>query len=111
MLTADDVGVNFCFEGIPELSRLPKGTLLTFPSGAQLAVEEFNPPCRDMSESLANKYRTRSGKPLGPTAFSKAAKLSRGIVGVVEAPGVIRPGDPIELEIYRHPAWLNRTST
>lgn len=111
VLTAADVGVNFCFEGIPELSRLPKGTLLTFPSGAQLSVEEFNPPCRDMSEDLAKKYRTRSGKPPSPTAFSKAAKLARGIVGVVEVAGVIRPGDPVDVEIYRHPAWLKPSDT
>jgi hypothetical protein len=46
---------------------------------------------------------------LSSTAFSKAAKLSRGLVGVVEVPGAIKAGDEVEIEIYETPAWLVRT--
>jgi MOSC domain-containing protein YiiM len=88
-ITAASVGANLCIDGITELSRLPKGTLLQFPSGAELIVEEFNPPCSDMSKIQASAHQTKSGEPLSDTAFSKASKLTRGVVGVVEAAGVI----------------------
>lgn len=109
--SAADLGANLCISGIPELSRLPKGTLLRFPSGAELVVEEYNPPCRAMSEQVASKYRTRNGQAPSATAFSTAAKLLRGIVGVVEVPGRIHAGDEVEVEIYATPSWLRRTSS
>lgn len=107
-LTAATLGANLCFEGIPGLSRLPKGTTLKFPSGAELIVEEYNPPCHDMGKQLARKYTTKDGQPLASTAFSKAAKLKRGIVGVVEVAGVIKDGDEVEVDVYVPPAWLAR---
>jgi MOSC domain-containing protein YiiM len=107
--TPTELGANLCLSGIRELSRLPKGTVLRFPSGAELIVEEYNPPCHDMGKKLAAIHQTRSGKPLSSTAFSKAAKLSRGLVGVVEVPGAIKAGDEVEIEIYETPAWLVRT--
>jgi len=54
-------------------------------------------------------YATRSGEPLASTAFSKAAKLTRGVVGVVEAAGAINAGDEVTIEIYETPAWLRRS--
>ena len=109
-ITAETVGANLCISGIPELSRLPKGTLLKFASGAELIVEEFNPPCLDMGKVLAKKHRTRSGTPIEHTAFSKAAKLNRGIVGVVEAAGRISAGDEVTVVLYETPAWLTRAA-
>ncbi len=108
-LTATCLGANLCLAGIPELSRLPKGTLLKFPSGAELVVEEYNPPCQDMGKKIANLYTTRAGESPSPTAFSKAAKLTRGVVGVVEVPGPISAGDEVVVEIYETPAWLKRS--
>lgn len=52
---------------------------------------------------------TRSGNPLESTTFSKAAKLTRGVVGVVEAAGAISAGDEVTVEIYETPAWLQRS--
>jgi len=109
-LTATCLGANICFTGLKELSRLPKGTLLKFPSGAELMVEEYNPPCHDMGKKLASKYTTRSGEPLSSTAFSRAAKLTRGVVGVVEAAGAISAGDEVTVELYETPSWLLRSS-
>jgi len=109
-LTAAAVGANLCFEGIPELSRLPRGTIFRFPSEAELQVENFNPPCLDMGTKLAEVMKTRSGKPLDNTAFSKASKLLRGIVGVVEVAGIINPGDEVEVTVYEHPSWLARSA-
>ncbi len=108
-LTAADVGANLCLSGVSELSRLPKGSVLKFPSGAELIVVEYNPPCLDMGENLARKYRTHSGDPLLPTTFSKAAKLTRGIVGIVDVAGVINSGDTVMIELYQTPGWLQRT--
>ena len=108
-LTATCLGANLCLSGLKALSRLPKGTLLKFPSGAELIVEEYNPPCQDMGEKVASKYTTRSGEPLSSTAFSKAAKLTRGVVGVVEVAGTVSAGDEVTVEIYETPAWLVRS--
>jgi len=109
-LTATSLGANLCLAGVEELSRLPKGTLLKFPSGAELMVEEFNPPCHDMGKKLAAIHKTRSGQELPSTAFSKAAKLTRGVVGVVEVAGTISAGDEVTIEVFETPAWLVRTS-
>jgi MOSC domain-containing protein YiiM len=108
-LTATCLGANLCLSGLKELSRLPKGTLLKFPSGAELIVEEYNPPCQDMGKKVASKYTTRSGEPLSSTAFSKAAKLTRGVVGVVEVAGTVSAGDEVTIEIYETPTWLVRS--
>lgn len=104
------LGANLCIEGVPELSRLPKGTLLQFPSGAELIVEEYNPPCGKMSRIQASLHATNSGKTVSDTAFSKAAKLTRGIVGVVEAAGSISAGDEVTVVVYETPGWLKRSS-
>jgi MOSC domain-containing protein YiiM len=109
-ITAESVGANLCIEGVPELSRLPKGTLLKFASGAELIVEEFNPPCSDMSKKMAALHQTNSGAAVSDTAFSKAAKLTRGIVGVIEATGTISAGDEVTVELYETPSWLTRTA-
>jgi MOSC domain-containing protein YiiM len=109
-LTATALGANLCFEGVAELSRLPKGTIMRFPSGAELMVAELNPPCLDMGTKLAETMQTRSGAPLQNTTFSKASKLLRGVVGVVEVAGIINPGDEVEITLYEHPSWLARSA-
>ncbi len=108
-LTAADLGANLCLQGVQDLSRLPMGTILSFPSGAELMVSEYNPPCLDKGAQLADKYETHSGA-LSNIDFPKAAKLTRGIVGVVEVPGTIEPGDEVEIRVYQHPSWLARSS-
>ncbi len=110
-LTAASVGANICLMGLPELSRIPKGSLLKFPSGAELIVEEYNSPCHGMGKKLASMHTTRSGEALSSTAFSKAAKLTRGIVGAVDVGGAINVGDELTIELYETPAWQLRTNT
>ena len=102
-LQASTLGANLCIRGIPDLSLLPRGTRFKFPSGAALTVEEYNPPCRYMSVEVAKKHALRSGEPLKPGAWQQAAMGRRGIVGVVDVPGVIRVGDPVEVEVFRMP--------
>lgn len=108
-LLASTLGANICVSGIDQFSCLPKGTILKFPSGAELVVEEYNPPCHDMGTMLAETLETANGTPLTSTAFSDAARLSRGLVGVVEVPGDIRAGDEVTIVPYEHPAWLQRS--
>jgi hypothetical protein len=108
-LTAPRLGANLCLSGLRQLSLLPKGSLLRFPSGAELIVEEYNPPCHDMGKLLASEFTTRTGQALASTEFSKAAKLKRGVVGVVEVAGEINAGDEVTVEVYETPAWLVRS--
>ncbi len=106
-LTAHELGNNLLLEGIPELCRLPMGTTLRFPSGAELMVEEYNPPCIDMAQELCEKH-TVNGEPLESGAFGRAAKHKRGIIGVVEVAGEIRAGDEVVVKPYQPPKWQRR---
>ena len=107
-LEASSVGANLCLQGIPNLSQLPRGTVLKFPSGAELMIEEYNPPCTDMGEKLAGMHTEKSGDPIAGSAFSKAAKFSRGVVGIVEVAGAISVGDVVRVELEFLPKWLHR---
>ena len=107
-LTAEAVGANLCLSGIPNLSRLPRGSLLEFSSGAVLMVEEYNPPCADMGAAIAARYDSASGQPIDPAAFSDAAKFLRGVVGVVEVAGTVAVGDRVTAIPEQLPRWLRR---
>jgi MOSC domain-containing protein YiiM len=102
-LTAETLGANICVEGIPDFSRLPGGTRLLFPSGAVLAVEECNPPCADMGAQIAAKYTTRSGERAAGHLFASRAFGLRGIVGVIDVPGVINAGDKLVVQVHEPP--------
>ena len=99
-LTAATLGANLCFEGIPNFSQLPKGPQLVFPSGATLMVEDYNPPCKDMSEQIAKTHTTISSESPRRLAFAKASKRLRGLVGVVDVAGEINAGDVVIIIIY-----------
>lgn len=105
-LTPDTLGANITFSGIPDLSRLPKGTTITLPSGAVLIVEEYNPPCRDMGESIAAQYQTEGGTAPSAAQFLKAAQLSRGVVGVVDVAGEANVADMVDVKLYEPPKIL-----
>jgi MOSC domain-containing protein YiiM len=105
-ITPTFLGANLCLQGVPGLSKLPRGTLLKFPSGVVLMVEEYNPPCSDMGAKLAQTHTTESGAAIADTAFSQAAKFLRGVVGIVEVAGGICPGDEVIIEPERLPKWL-----
>lgn len=102
-LSPETLGANLCIEGVPEFSLLPKGSMLVFPSGAMLMVEEYNPPCADMGAQIAAKYSTRSGQPLNDKTWLRPAAGRRGVVGVIEVPGDIRVGDEVEVRVYQAP--------
>jgi hypothetical protein len=113
VLQGSDLGANICFEGIADFSQLPKGSKFTFPSGAKLVAVEYNPPCIEMGEALAEKYTTRSGERLSANLFPVAAIGLRGLVGVVDVPGDIHVGDWVTVEVWREESQVNvpRTAT
>ncbi|MEM1111928.1 MAG: hypothetical protein AAGI11_08470 [Pseudomonadota bacterium] len=88
------------------LSRLARGTIIRFDGGVELMVEEYNPPCLDMSAQLAQTKRSVSGEPLADSAFSQAAKFLRGIVGVVEVAGTLHLGEGVTVVPEQLPKWL-----
>ncbi len=102
-LSAATLGANICIKGIQDFSRLAKGDRLVFPSGATLIVENYNPPCTDMSEKIADLHTTNSGKPIRRLDFCKHAKRIRGVVGSIDVPGIINTGDEVIVQIYKPP--------
>ncbi len=97
------LGANICVQDIPQSSQLPKGSRLVFPSGAVLLLEEGNPPCADMAAQIAAKHTTRSGESVAGKMFPKYAIGLRGVVGVVDVPGILEVGDRIVVQVYEPP--------
>ena len=104
-LNAGDIGANFCVSGANNFSKLPKGTIFKFDSGVELIVEEYNPPCLGMSKNLAQKILDKNGNVLDETLFLQVAKYLRGVVGVVEVPGIIHKNDEFLIIPYTSPRW------
>ena len=102
-LAASTLGANICVQGIPDFSRLPKGSKLIFPSAAVLIIEEENPPCVDMGAEIERSYTTSSGDPVAGKMFPKYALHLRGVVGFVDIAGVINTGDEIRVQAYEMP--------
>ncbi len=98
-LTAATLGANICVEGIPDFSRLARGSRLVFPSGAVLVIEECNPPCADMGVQIAATHTTNSGGPASGKMFPKYAVRLRGVVAVVDVAGTIEAGDRVVVEV------------
>ena len=98
--------MNLSISGVADFSRLPRGTTLVFEGGVVLMVEEYNPPCARMSKHLSETLTTASGDPLAEDAFIGASKFSRGLVGVVEVPGFVSPGERLTVHLERLPKWL-----
>lgn len=95
------VGANVVVRGIPDLTLLPPSSRLQFPSGAMVAIDAENHPCRYAADIIAKHH------PEARMGFVKAAMHKRGVVGWVEAEGMIRAGDSITIwippqRIYSH---------
>jgi MOSC domain-containing protein YiiM len=91
------IGANIAFRGLHPFTLLPRGTRLFFPCGAVLRVEDTNNPCSGPGKVLSSKYPELH---LKPNLFPKAAMHRRGLVGVVERPGVVTVGDAVRIEVY-----------
>lgn len=87
------VGANMVLSGIPDLTLLPPSTRLQFPSGAMVVVDAENHPCRYPADIIARHH------PEAKKGFVATAMHKRGVVGWVEAEGVVRRGDAVTIWI------------
>lgn len=92
------IGANMALTDIPNLSELPKGSKLIFPQDAVLVVEGATLPCTQPGEVIAAKYPDLG---LRANLFPKAALGLRGLVGVIERPGIIKVGDAVTVQVYQ----------
>jgi len=95
------VGANMVLSGIPDLTLLPPSTRLQFTSGAMVVIDAENHPCRYPADIISRHH------PEQKKGFVTAAMHKRGVVGWVEAEGVIRTGDNVTIwippqRIYAH---------
>ena len=88
------LGANLELAGIPRLTELPPGTRLFFPEDATLVVEGENEPCIGPGKVIHAHHPEREKL---ASHFVKAAWKKRGLVGWVERPGIIRPGDTVNV--------------
>lgn len=95
------VGANLVTSGIPDLTLLPPSSRLQFPSGATIAIDIENVPCR-YPAAIIEKYH-----PEPANGFVKAARNKRELVGWIEREGLVTTGDAIAVwippqRIYAH---------
>ncbi len=98
------LGANLLLEGIPLLTQLPPTTRLFFQQGAVLYISGENNPCVHPGKAIQAVYPQWTGL---ETAFTRAAVHLRGLVAVVEKPGIIARGDSVAVKIptnYRYHA-------
>jgi hypothetical protein len=88
------LGANLLIEGVADFTRLPPATRLFFSSGAVLLVSAENNPCSGPGRVLQAQFpASRAAKD-----FPRAALHQRGLVAVVERPGLIRAGDTVSVQ-------------
>ena len=95
------IGGNMVISGVPNFSMLPPRTLMFFENGATVKIDGQNAPCRLAGGAVAKRYPDRQGLDL---EFPKVAKRLRGLVGWVEKPGRVVPGEAIKIRIPEQ--WL-----
>lgn len=85
------LGANLLIGGLPALTLLPSGTRLFFSGGAVLLISDENLPCVGPAKVIQARF------PQNPHCkdFPRAALHKRGLVAVVERPGLIRVGDSV----------------
>ncbi|MFE6868172.1 MOSC domain-containing protein [Kitasatospora sp. NPDC057692] len=91
------LGENVTTRGI-DLLGLPAGTLLRIGARAVVEVTGLRNPCLQIDRFQDGLLKQVVGRDEAGNVVRKA-----GIMGVVRAGGVIRPGDPIEAELPEGP--------
>jgi hypothetical protein len=90
------IGGNLLISGIRDFTLLPPRTCLFFAGGATIRIDGLNVPCRFSGRSVAAHYSEQKGLDI---AFVRAGKHSRGLVGWVEKPGVIKVGETLQARV------------
>ena len=73
-----------------------------FAGGVVIGIEGQNAPCKFSGRMIADRYPGRDDITLG---FVQVAKRLRGLVGWIERPGVVRPGEEVVARIPEHWAY------
>lgn len=89
------LGANLLISGIPVLSLLAPATRLFFSGGAVLVITAENLPCSNPGRVLQKQF---PGALKLASEFPRAALHKRGLVAVVECPGVIRAGETVRVQ-------------
>ncbi|MEL6980303.1 MAG: sulfurase [Pseudomonadota bacterium] len=87
------IGANLMLRGVPDLTLLPPGARLIFPSGASVTVDLENAPCALAARSI------EAARPGLGMSFPKHARGKRGVVGWVEAEGAVALGERCRLHL------------
>jgi MOSC domain-containing protein YiiM len=87
------LGANLCLSGIPDLTLLPPSTRLIFSSGASVAIDMENEPCRYPADIIDRHYPGKG------RMFVKNAMNRRGLTGWVEREGDIAAGDKVAVHM------------
>ena len=92
------IGANIVVEGIPHFSQLPLVSHLFFDRdgepGPVLGVYEHNGPC-----TWPDAYIEAGARRKPTVSFAKGGLSRRGLVGWVDAEGIIHPGDRVVVKI------------
>ncbi|MBE3556857.1 MAG: MOSC domain-containing protein [Firmicutes bacterium] len=94
LLSPNWLGANLVLEGIFDLTDLPMGCRLLFPSGAGLLCEGRNTPCIHAARAVQAHYPDR---PTLAKEFIAAAAGHRGIFCIVERPGILFTEDKVKI--------------
>ncbi len=96
-------GANVILSGIPDFSSIPPSSRLIFESGASVAVDMANGPCRFVAEEIEKEYPGR-GRPFPTVALDR-----RGVTARVERPGALEIGMRVRLHIPVQKPWAHGT--
>jgi len=94
-VTGADLGANVVLSGIPELTKLPTGTIMKFSEQTLLFVTGENLPCVFPGKNIQARY---PDIPKLANKFPKIATGQRGLVAMILRPGSIRKSDVVEID-------------
>jgi hypothetical protein len=87
------LGASMVVEGAPEFTRIPPSSRLVFESGAGLAIDMENAPCKHPAEAI------EAAHPGHGLRFPDVARGKRGVTAWVERPGRIEIGGKARLHV------------
>ena len=96
-------GANIVFEGLPDFTLIPPSSRLIFESGASIASDMENGPCKFVAEEIEREHPGRG------LAFPAKAMNRRGVCGWVERPGAVELGMTATLHIPPQRLWTPAT--
>jgi hypothetical protein len=80
-------------EGLPDFTSVPPASRLIFETGAAIAIDVENGPCKFVAEVIERHHPGRGMR------FPQVALGRRGVTGWVERPGVVAVGDRARLHV------------